>query len=276
MLRAGFLIAACLAPLPVFAATPTASPGETIVRQLPGADSVIYTLYPPNPMPKGKAGLVVHFYGTGGTHENYNIGRPPYAEMRRLLAERGYWIAVPNLGPLHWMNDAACASVDALIAEMIKTEHVDPARVDLFGTSMGGASTLIYITRRPGKIKAAVALFPITDFNQWLEEMPKYRAGIEKAYAITPDQRETALRGLSPLQHLDAFRQTSLFLLHGDADPTVLPHHSRNLAAALKGKGYPVIYREAPGLKHNDEIARPYQQELADFLTEANSSGGAL
>ena len=242
--------------------------GETLVRHLPGPDAVPYTLYPPHPIPEGKAGLVIHFYGTGGTHERYNIGRAPYATLRQLLAERGYWIAVPNLGPLHWMNDAACASVDSLIAEMVAKEKVDPARVHLFGTSMGGGSSLVYIMRRPGKIKSAIAVFPMTDFNRWLKEGPKYRAGIEKAHGLAPGDNVAALRAISPLPNVDAFRTTPLFILHGDADKVVLPHHSRDLVAALKAKDYAVTYREVPGVAHSDQIAEVCQRELADFLSQ--------
>jgi dipeptidyl aminopeptidase/acylaminoacyl peptidase len=220
-------------------------------------------------VPQGKAGLVVHLYGSGGSlRENgYNIGRPPYQKCRQLLAERGYWLVVPDLGPKHWMNEMACAQVDAVIAAMIELEQVDRERVHLLGTSMGAGSSLIYIMRRPERIKSVVAVFPMTDFSQWLVEQPRYRGPVEQAHKISPDQRVAALVELSPLRHPEAFRNLPVLLLHGDQDTVVPPHHSRDFAAALKERGSLVTYHEVPGLTHDDEIARPYQRELADFFT---------
>ena len=116
---------------------------EPVIRKVPALDGgahILCSVYPPNPVPSGKAGLDIHFYGTGGSSKpgTYNIGRPPYDDLRRLLAARGCWLVVPTLGPLPWMNDAACKQVDAVIADMVQHENVDPTRVHLFGTSMGG------------------------------------------------------------------------------------------------------------------------------------------
>jgi dipeptidyl aminopeptidase/acylaminoacyl peptidase len=258
------LAALLLAPLAAIDAA------EPVVRQLQGpaeGGSVTCAIYAPQPVPEGKAGLVVHLYGSGGSHKAHNVGRPSYDEFRRLLAARGYWLVAPELGPRHWMNDNACAQVDAVIAALVQHERVDPARVHLLGTSMGGGSSLIYVMRRPGKIKSVVAVFPMTDFAQWLQEKPGYRQAVEQAHGITPEQRDAALEEISPLHHPAAFRKTPVFLLHGDRDATVQPHHSRDFAAALKDKGCAVTYREAAGATHNDNIALPYQQELADFLT---------
>ncbi len=245
---------------------------DPVIRQLsgPGDDApVTCVVYEPQPVPEGKAGLVVHLYGSSGSHRKneYNIGRDPYAECRQRLAERGYWLVVPDLGRKHWMNEKACAQVDAVIAAMIEDEEVDPARVHLFGTSMGASSSLIYVMRRPERINSVVAVFPITDFERWLQEVPRYRRPVEQAHGITPEQRGEALAKLSPLMHAEAFRRVPVFLLHGDMDRVVPSHHSRDFAAALKEKGFSAIYHEVPGATHNDEIARAYQRELADFLT---------
>ena len=58
-----------------------------------------------------------------------------------------------------------------------------------------------------------------------------------------------------------------IFLLHGDQDTVVLPHHSRDFAAALEEHGCEVLFLEVPGKAHRDEIVGPYQKEVADFLT---------
>jgi dipeptidyl aminopeptidase/acylaminoacyl peptidase len=255
------------------AADPPAYPraADSVVRVLPIAGNdvgIACAIYAPQLVVQGKAGLVVHLYGSGGSHKGYNIGRAPYDELRRLLAAQGYWLVVPELGPRHWMNDAACGQLDAVIAELVQRERVDPARVHLLGTSMGAGSSLIYVMRRPGTIKSVAAIFPMTDFAKWLQEKPGYRAAVEQAHGILSEQRDAALQQISPLGHPEAFRNTPVFLLHGDRDATVLLHHSRDFAAALKDKGCSVIYREVAGGTHNDSIVLSYQKELADFLTK--------
>ncbi len=254
--------------------------GEPLVRELPGPEggpAVKCTVYKPHRIAEGKPGLVVHLYGAGGSHilGRFNVGRPPYDEFRRLLAERGYWLVVPELGGRHWMNEAAVARVDAVIGAMVDTEGVDADRVHLFGTSMGAGSSLIYAMRRPKKIKSVAAIFPMTDFLRWLDEKPFYRKPVEQAHGIAPENREESLRELSPIEHVDAFRNTGLFLLHGTRDSIVDPDHSRRFVKALRDRGHSVTYREAKGETHRDEIARPYQRELADFLTEGQSRPGS-
>lgn len=248
-----------------------ASAAEPTVREIPGPKGqsvVVTTVYAPSPVPADKAGLIVHLYGSGGSHKDYNAGGPSYDKFRQIVAERGYWLVVPDLGGKHWMNDAACDQVDAVIAEMVQSEKVDPARVQLLGTSMGGGSSLIYVMRRPKKIKSVVSVFPMSDFTRWLDEAPGYRGRVESAHGVTDANRKEMLEKISPLQHPDAFRDTPIYLLHGAKDGTVKPHHSRDFAAALKEKGCPVTYREVPDEIHRDEIAQPHQQELADFLTK--------
>ena len=247
--------------------------GEPVIRKLPGPEggpAITCTVYGPNGTAEGKPGLVVHLYGSGGSHRvgHYNVGRSPYDEFRRLLAERGYWLVVPELGARHWMNETASAQLDSVIGAMVDIEGVDAGRVHLFGTSMGAGSSLVYAMRHPEKIKSVVAIFPMTDFSRWLEEKPAYRTPVEKAHGIAPESREESLGRLSPMQHIDAFRNTGLFLLHGSRDSIVNPDHSRRFAKALRDKGYSVTFREAEGGTHRDEIARPYQRELADFLTK--------
>ncbi|MGB0582615.1 MAG: alpha/beta hydrolase family protein [Limisphaerales bacterium] len=257
---------------PLVAAAGSLSADEPVLEHLPGIENgapIPCQVYAPASKNQTEAGLVIHLYGSGGSHRlgHYNVGRPPYDLLRQLLAKRGYWLVVPGLGSKHWMNDEACLKVDSVIEAMVKRHNVDHRKVHLLGTSMGAGSSLIYQMRRPAKIRSLVAIFPMTDFPRWLEEKPIYRMVVERAHGITTKTRATGLNEISPLLHPEAFRNVPMMLIHGNRDAVVPPHHSRNFAAVLKKIGANVIYREAKGEMHRDEIARPYQQELADFLT---------
>ncbi len=232
-----------------------------------GTNRIACTVLPPGRLTSGgKAGLVIHLPGAGGGHTFYNLSRPPYAALRRMLAERGYWIVVPSLGN-SWMNDKAVASMDALIAEMKKAEKIDPTRIHIIGTSMGAGSGLIYVSKRPNNIRSICAIFPMTDFNAWISETPRYFGPIAQAYGLDRGALESVLAERSPIRHPEAFVNVPVFLLHGDSDKIVLPHHSRDFAAALTARGCSVTFHEARGFGHEDKIAEAYQKKIADFLT---------
>lgn len=234
-----------------------------------GTNQISCTVYPPTKTdPMKPAGLVIHLPGAGGGHTNYNLSRPPYAALRQMLADRGYWVVVPSLGN-SWMNDTAVTSLDAIIARMRETEGIDPARVHIIGTSMGAGSGLIYVSQRPQAIRSICAIFPMTDFNAWMKETPRFAGSIKRAYDFDTKALEQLFEKRSPVRNPRAFAAVPVYLLHGDKDDIVQPHHSRDFAAALKGNGGRVTYREAPGFAHQDEIAKAYQKEIADFLTEA-------
>ena len=217
------------------------------------------------PVPAGQAGLVVHLYGSGGSHKEYNVGRAPYDDFRRLLAARGYWLVVPELGPRHWMSDAACGQVDAVIAAMVQTERVDPARASARHEHGGREQPdLRHASSGEGRLRGG----GLSD-----DRLRPVVAGEARISAAgrkgTRHHAGTSERGvgkISPVCHPEAFRKTPVFLLHGDRDAVVPPHHSRDLAAALKAGGCTVVYREVPGAVHNDSIALSCQRELADFL----------
>lgn len=245
-------------------------PGYMILPRKGDPAAVECAVYPPRLSENSKsAGMVLHLYGSGGSCRDCNIMREPYSMVRRLLWERGYWLVVPNLNGGHWMNDKACKTLDAVIEGMIKEHGVDPARVSILGTSMGGGSGLAYTMSRPGRIRSICAVFPMTDFSKWVQESPNYIKGIANAHGVSPEDSASVLEALSPLQHAASFKDIPVFLIHGDIDAIVPPHHSRDFAEALKKQGSPVTYREAHNVGHNDVAAEPFQQEIADFLTNA-------
>lgn len=231
------------------------------------------TVYPPEGTTGRKPGLVIHLYGAGGSHTFYNLMRPAYEQLRRRLREAGYWVVVPELGPSHWMNARAVASLDAVIASMVANSEVDPGRVHLLGTSMGGGSALVYASQRPGVPRSVCALFPMTDFEAWVTEQPSYLEAITQAHGLDAANPGAALHALSPLNHIQDFAKIPIYLLHGDADATVPAHHSRDFAAAVHRAGGRVIYREMAGGGHDDEMATGWQDDIRQFIlsTEAHT-----
>jgi len=230
------------------------------------------TVFPPAGKQGRKPGLVVHLYGHGGSHAFYNLMRPSYARMRKALCEAGYWLVVPDLGPSHWMNARAVATLDAIIAGLTASGRVAAGRVHLLGTSMGGGSALMYASQRPETVRSVCVMFPMTDLAAWTTELPVWLEPITQAHGLNAALAGAVLRDLSPLNRVAAFAKIPVFLLHGDADPTVPVHHSRDFAAALRAAGGRVTCREEPGGGHDDGIAAGFQEEMVSFITGAEAT----
>lgn len=249
-------------------ATVTVGAEQTLESISTEHGDVVCVVYAPYRGQTSRAGLVVHLYGSGGSHrpDEFNIGRAPYDDFRKRLSDGGYWLIVPDLGPMHWMNERATRQLDRVIAAMIERNRIDPRRVHLFGTSMGAGCSLMYVMQRPKKIRSLIALFPMTDFARWLDERPGYRGAVEGAHGVAADARDRWLARISPLRHPEAFRDIPLLLVHGDRDTVVAPQHSRDFVSAVRKIGGSVTFREISEETHRDEIAGPLQTELANFV----------
>lgn len=258
----------------LFAADYTHS--ECSVQVAGEAQPVPYLLFTPaDGSGRGTHPLIVYLYGSGGSiHDsgatvNYNLGRPPYAKLRQLAADRGYYVLVPELGGSHWMSDRAERTLDAIIDQAMANNPIDPKRVHMMGTSMGGGSSLAYAIHRPDLVRSVCAICPMTDFAKWVQESPGYLAAISTAYGGGPAEAPEAWAKTSAMEHLDAFQNIPVFLVHGDADTIVKPDHSRLLAKALREKKSRVIFHEVEGIGHRDLIVGPFQEEIVDFFDQA-------
>jgi len=244
------------------------------VRILPSTDhslAVPCTIYPPAEMQGRRSGLVVHLYGSGGSHVSYNLRRPAYAELRHELREAGYWVVVPELGPSHWMNKHTAATLDAVISTMLSEHEIDAGRVHLFGTSMGGGSSLIYARTRTDVLSSVCAIFPMTDFEAWVGEAPRYLSPVLQAHNINSSNPSPALRAISPLHNVADFIGLPIYVLHGDTDEIVPVHHGREFAKFLKHEGGLVTYQEIHGATHDDDIAIGQQDNILKFLGDAEA-----
>ncbi len=237
------------------------------------ADSKRETTYlvylPTEETGKRPPSLVVFLYGAGGSLDNFNYGREPYAILRKELAQRGYYVVVPDLGKLHFMNDEAKSTLDGLVSELLTTYSIPPERVHVMGTSMGGGSSLAYAIHRPKNVRSVCAIMPMTDFESWTRENPKYAKPVATAFGGTPEQVPQAYRRNSAIQQPDAFAETSVLLIHGRTDETVRFHHSANLDQLLQERQFNCTLLVDEKLGHVDEIVRAHQMQIADFFDAA-------
>lgn len=243
------------------------TPREQRFRPPNEAADAAYVLYEPAIRPaSGRSPLLIYLCGAGGSLEDYNLMRPPYDRLRDRLALQGYYILVPELGPLHWMNADAQRRLDLMLEHVLAQHPIDPLHVQVMGTSMGGGSALAYAIRHPDRIRAVCSHLGMTDFAQWIQESPRFAGTVSQAYGGTPDRVPTVFRQQSAMANLDAFSNVPVFLIAGETDQTVLPRQGRQLADALWGRGYSAMYREAPGIGHEDRSIVGFEDELAEFF----------
>jgi dipeptidyl aminopeptidase/acylaminoacyl peptidase len=226
-----------------------------------------YLLYEPDPAtPKEQRWLLVYLYGAGGSMKSYNLKRPPYEDIRRALVAKGAYIVVPELGPSHFMNDAAKRRLSRIIDQVLTDQQIDRTRVHLMGTSMGGGSALAFAIHQPTRIRSVCAIMPMTDYARWANERPKYAKRLAEAFGGTVEQAPQQYDANSAIKHIESFAKIPIFLLHGTADQTVPFRHSQLLADALRAEGYPCTLRVVPDGAHADAIVSNVQLEIVSFF----------
>lgn len=239
---------------------------ETIDLPEEGRQAPYVLLEPEPPRHGARAPLLIYLYGAGGSHEDYNLMRPPYDRLRQQWAALGYFVMVPELGPSHWMNAAARRTLDRMVDQAIARHPIDPQRIAAMGTSMGGGSALAYAIARPDRVRAVCSHLGMTDFAQWLAECPRYWGTITQAFGGSPVEIPAVFQRQSAMANLEVFANLPVFLVGGETDQTVLPQQGQRLADALAARGYHAVYREAKGLGHEDRTIVGFEDEVVDFF----------
>ncbi len=176
--------------------------------------------------------LIVYLHGGG----NGVVVEPEevvaFAEAWR---SRGWITAMPKCPDqpkvLAWNYDEGEACVMDLVEKVASQYPVDPRRVYLAGSSMGGAGTLWIAARHPERFAAAGALCP------W--------AGHAKA---------------------EDFKGLPLFLAHGDKDASCPVEMSRALADGMSRLGLVHRYIEYPGKGH--DLGAQDHKDMADWICD--------
>lgn len=221
-------------------------------------------------MPRGGPGgrpVLVFFYGG-----NWDSGdRRDYAFAGRAFAASGYVTVLPDYTHSHerpypaFMADgaAALAWVSANIAE----HGGDPARIAVAGHSAGAyLAVTLALDQSWGAsdaIEAGVGLAGPYDF------LPFDSPVTSRTFGHVED-----LPATQPVNHVRA-DAPPLLLVTGDADTTVRPRHSQELAARLREAGAETELILYPGIAHTGPVkalARPFRghapvlRDIAAFL----------
>lgn len=138
---------------------------------------------------------------------------------------------------------ADLARAPQLIASRVPDVRVDPARVYLAGSSMGGTEALLVALRYPQAYDRVVALSPITDLGlRWRSLPPNRRPLLEAECGGTPLQQPLcyAVRSPAALVPTAAALPSQLQLWYSPVDPVSgEPRQAPAFAAALAARSLP-------------------------------------
>ncbi|MBL8646725.1 MAG: S9 family peptidase [Sphingosinicella sp.] len=179
--------------------------------------------------------------------------------LAQFLAANGYAVLQPNFRGssgygAEWIGDNGFQGWQKAIGDIndgahwaIKSGLANPQNVAIVGWSYGGYAALQANVVDPTLYKAAVAIAPVTDLPQMVEESKRYtHSRLVKNFVGTGPQ----LNAASPARNAAAI-QAPVLLFHGTMDLNVLVGQSRRMESVLKNAGKSVEYVEYPGLQHS-------------------------
>ncbi len=113
--------------------------------------------------------------------------------------------------------------------------NVDPNRIYIAGTSMGGQIALVTAAKNPGLFAAVVVDRGPTDLARWYDESEPWRQILIAQEVGGPPGGNLWFEYLrrSPLSFARNFSATPLRLYHATGDTTVLPRHSQDMLNAV-------------------------------------------
>ncbi len=234
----------------------------------PSSDGLEIPAYLTLPNGFGEKNLPLVVVPHGGPWARDRWGFDTYAQF---LANRGYAVLQPNFrgstgfgkaflnaGNKEWgdlMQDDITWGVKYLIDQGI----VDPERVAIFGGSYGGYATLAGLAFTPEVYAAGVSFVGPSNLITLLNSIPPYWEAARKTFhermgdPSTPEGEAQLIRQ-SPLFSADKI-VAPLLVVQGQNDPRVIKAESDQIVVALRDRGFPVEYINAPDEGHG--FARP-------------------
>lgn len=288
-------------PSPTPTVTPTATPNPYLPftvpglrqRDFPGGEITItstweatdaftryYISYPSDDLtisgmmaaPKGQGPFPVIILNHGYIPPSqYWIGADTY-DASTYLASRGFLTISPDLRG--WgrsdtgenvFRSGLAIDVMNLISSLPSLPQADPARVGIWGHSMGGGAVSWTMAVDP-RVKASLLYAPVS-----ADARDRRRFGGSGPSSSDPLWRDdpTFIDKISPINYFDAV--TGPVQIHqGDADTTTPPRWARAIRDALQAAGKDVTYFEYEGQGHalKGDAWRAFMQRTADFFAE--------
>jgi dienelactone hydrolase len=163
-----------------------------------------------------------------------------------LVGAPAVWLRPGGRGPGTVFQGYGEVDVLEAIAAAAGRYPIDPRRISLYGTSMGGAGTWYLATHHPDRFAAVAPFCGYNDYRLW-------RRPGGMTFPLHPWE-EPSWRARGAIFQLENLRHAGIWIVHGAWDRAVGGGvdvaHARNSAARLDALGIPYRYTELPGVGH--------------------------
>ena len=148
-------------------------------------------------------------------------------------------------------REESVKDIGALLDWIAQQPNLDASRIMVIGGSYGGYMALAVATNYNDKIRCAVDVVGISNFNTFLKNTEGYRRDLRRVeYG---DERDTAMAAyfeqIAPINHAEKITKP-LFIVQGGNDPRVPRTESVQMADKVRGNGTTVWYLEAKDEGH--------------------------
>jgi len=244
-------------------------PGEPVLVDF-GKERALVQL----PLEQSNMKLLLFFHGRGGDAFSSNFALDEFTLFRRIAAEKGYVVIVPDYGSDCWMNQQAEEITSSILSAISSEISFANDKIYIMGVSMGGAAALIFAARHPHQAMAVCDIMGITDIAKFYNESPAYHESICTAYGGSPDECPDIYYDRSAVFHADKLSSIPVFLVHGETDDLVSPSYSESMYYALEQANGNAELLIVPGVGHDNAIIRGIETSIIDWFEAAlrNSS----
>ncbi len=243
--------------------------------------SPVYGLYTPPANPafagRGLPPAILHIHG-GPTSQSviayssetaYFTSRGYACLEVNYRGSTGYGRSYRNALRLRWgevdVEDAA-GGAQALVDQGL----ADAGKIVIMGGSAGGYTVLNALIHYPGRFKAGVCLCGVSNLFTLAMDTHKFELRYLDSMVGPLPEAAARYRDWSPTFHADAIHDP-LAIFQGKDDKVVLPAQSEAIAAILRQRGIPHIFKMYDGEGHSfrkRETIIDYLQETERFLQQ--------
>jgi dipeptidyl aminopeptidase/acylaminoacyl peptidase len=160
--------------------------------------------------------------------------------------------------------------VISAVREAVHRGLADVSRIALYGGSAGGLTVLNALAKSPGRFRAGVCLYPVTNLLDPGMIADKFESHYFDRLIGPLPECEALYRQRSPLYHADQIKDP-LAIFHGSEDTAVPVGQSEQIAANLRSRGVPVIFQiydgEGHGFRRSENLEDCYLR-IERFLRE--------
>jgi len=149
------------------------------------------------------------------------------------------------------LRENSVKDIGALMNWIAQQPELDANRIMIVGGSYGGYMSLAVSTMYADRIRCAIDIVGISNFNTFLQNTESYRRDLRRVeYG---DERDANMKAffdkISPMNNAAKIKKP-LFIVQGGNDPRVPRTEAVQMKEAVKQNGIPVWYLEAKDEGH--------------------------